>query len=1720
MSSEKAWEKQRPDFIKDLKSLQVVNDPRYGRCKLSQSEADGELYISIERVYQNEERAKRVVGSLEKRISNPILYFVGLVDYQYQSMTHFCSTVHKLRILMPFPVVDLHKELHTRILNEEAFTSEEITHLFYHVVSGLGHMQKLGISHGKFSPAFVASTSTGGYAVMEDPTQEPFESYYGSPSKLGSSSKDIYLSPQAYRALYQGYGVDSGMFTAAKTDVFSAGMVILEAGLCQKVDQVYRENGVFDFCSLDNLFTEFMNRYEGNNVVVTTVQSMLSPQEYDRPDFIEILEKIPSYEKVLEYFAGGNLSNQENESMKRSFDAVTLANMKEAELKALQSQNAGANGGQKGVQERRQIPQQGEDRRLAQPIGDRNNRPIPTPGTQSRRTETGFSNQRSQDKRSQQREKGLLASGVASRTRFSSGCKRDTPQKNIDIQLMSYQSSVQEQQLFQQQQQSNRQDSTGRTAVERRGEYQPMSRAIKHQNPLLSGNNSVDNIHQGLGNSAQKKTANESKMGNGNMQSLSRQSSHKKGIKKANRLRRTPSRKGGRSSHGSDSSLKLMGAANNHNYNQSTPNRKMSNKQYNSAKKAVRTPSRPLSPISRPYVDHPSGVRSTQQRQKTGPPSGRTTGSNQMDHLTPSRNMSLPKLPKPIKSPKVEAGGDPNMNIREINQQQERKQQYQQLGQEFTDDDSDFMESKTVFKPHIESIQQTRDDFGNFNKVQNQHSVNQEVYNDAKLRQQNGQPLPVGQMQYRNQNYAQDNNGRQDMRQNSMKISPFKPENSEQQQNEYGVNPSYQIYNLDSGNNPIPEAYHYSNSPPHQQYYQQKQRSPSSNEYFKTVNLLPPKQELKYHHQGSISNFDQTSPIPNYQQQQQNQQNQYQQQQQQLTHNNLKSEAPLQRLPFASQNQKNNVYLPLKQLQEFSEPSNNARSNSPAPKPSDTKCGYAYLQEQQKNQYSPTSQLRYSSQNRIIHHDIPHRTSTVNKNKSFAVQQPLNPDYYNSHRQNYSTSKKISDQDKENFKNRQNTLHHRSSSYIKYQDNRSSNKKSTPQILEASIKHKGYQNHVGHVRKSFYKLDDPKNPFHEQYLEMQSRYDSTKNVQIYPQTTPKNIDFREIDNQKSQPKNLKPKAVQHDQINPQIRDLSPKPRYMLYENSSKGSNSDHKFTRIQITSSPEASMSESPFNSSSKKKRRSGRDIQYGSRRNRAMSGYGRTLNYDGGNDFDSEDGEEKDGALQDEINPYFPNQRTSKYQVEQAKIEGINSEHVESRFIPNSSQKKLERSGSNSYLQRIPNQRVENQQQEIIAYGQGERDPYNLQQYEQYDQEQQQQQQQEYRSYISGNTSRLQRGSRGPTGRISYQSGIKNNNGQEIGTPNRLNNHTVSSIQGIGRDGRNSSQSKVIISRETYTTPNRQYPNPYQQQESDLRSQMNDKPTPKRYIHSSSKQGSNSQRGGSIQRRTQRSSSKPKITIQNRDSGSKIAPMRKRSSYHHPLSSKDQQGHLRNGSLAQLPHYQPEPSNVYGVKASKDMPTLHNFRNGYNEEKQFQNGTSSSVLTTQYNKNIDNSPYYPNLSYSQRQQQLQQENAYNFNQKPIVINPKSQSYGMLPGVGAGNGFNLNNLDESSPDLIDFQLSKHSDLDLGASVQNQIDQGGLDIPLPQQLDGDVIEKYKQHLLDSRLNNEYDESAYNSFAQLQISNHLQKELISENEGMQDKGRDNQGLGGSGYVPRGY
>ncbi len=258
--------------------------------------------ICKEKLYNDRTSLNRAIEDIKIKILNKHDYVLNLLDYSVEVQKNWCSTFYLLRAFYEYPEMSLKKMIVKRkklSSMEGNFKSEELTHLLYHQVEANSYLQENKITHGDLTPSTIFRTNKGefklGFRSQSDmpPARKQMEKIM--------KKEPIYISPILFSSIKR-REFDKIRHVAHKSDIYSLGLCILEAGLMKSIQGIYDSGDQIDQNLLDSYLDEFDMKYEDNPLLFTSVRKMLENDEEERADFLSLKEAMPDYKVICDYF--------------------------------------------------------------------------------------------------------------------------------------------------------------------------------------------------------------------------------------------------------------------------------------------------------------------------------------------------------------------------------------------------------------------------------------------------------------------------------------------------------------------------------------------------------------------------------------------------------------------------------------------------------------------------------------------------------------------------------------------------------------------------------------------------------------------------------------------------------------------------------------------------------------------------------------------------------------------------------------------------------------------------------------------------------------------------------------------------------------------------------------------------------------------------------------------------------------------------------------------------------------------------------------------------------------------------------------------------------------------------------------------------------------------------------------------------------------------------
>jgi len=292
------------ELEKGFKQVKKLNDPRFGEVRLFQH-PDTMAVVAVKEIRLNDKKqAEKEIIKCKRRLKIWNQYVLPLIDYSIEKQSSLCSSFYLLKLYYEYPPTDLKNELAQKKKKGEYFSTEELLHLLYQQVEAHKYLELTRSFHGDVRPVFWGLNSGLWHSKLIYKPEDIDSVQTALKAQLAhlQFGDPVYQSPMLYEKL-----MSKNLkfeYSPNKEDMFATALVLIELGTQDSIQNVYGKNGKFDHEAMRTHVAKFEHIYNGadNQLLVTSVLTMLEPEESKRPHFILLHERMPSYYAVVKHF--------------------------------------------------------------------------------------------------------------------------------------------------------------------------------------------------------------------------------------------------------------------------------------------------------------------------------------------------------------------------------------------------------------------------------------------------------------------------------------------------------------------------------------------------------------------------------------------------------------------------------------------------------------------------------------------------------------------------------------------------------------------------------------------------------------------------------------------------------------------------------------------------------------------------------------------------------------------------------------------------------------------------------------------------------------------------------------------------------------------------------------------------------------------------------------------------------------------------------------------------------------------------------------------------------------------------------------------------------------------------------------------------------------------------------------------------------------------------
>lgn len=260
--------------------------------------------------YSDKESFCKDLKRFKTRIQSKNPFFVEFYDFADVFKTDKLQRVYRLRVFIEYFDCSLEQKIREVKSSGEPMSYEQIARLTYFLLKAGNFLQSQKKCHGDIRPSNILFTEKGHIKFLERLTNLQLSFPYNqiqTSKQNESDAADLYICPSLHKSLKHKKKLPV-TFDIQKSEVFSAGLCILEVGVGRSIQGIYlsSDEGI-NVNELSTLMKEFCVNYLKSPLLIQTLASMLQPFENDRKGYGQLLEHFPGVQAVLNQIGQENV---------------------------------------------------------------------------------------------------------------------------------------------------------------------------------------------------------------------------------------------------------------------------------------------------------------------------------------------------------------------------------------------------------------------------------------------------------------------------------------------------------------------------------------------------------------------------------------------------------------------------------------------------------------------------------------------------------------------------------------------------------------------------------------------------------------------------------------------------------------------------------------------------------------------------------------------------------------------------------------------------------------------------------------------------------------------------------------------------------------------------------------------------------------------------------------------------------------------------------------------------------------------------------------------------------------------------------------------------------------------------------------------------------------------------------------------------------------------
>jgi len=282
-------------FNPQYEVIRIVDDTIYGRIKHVKEKDSKNVYLLKELAFNANKLLDEEVEILKARVSFDHPNIVKMIGYNVLESQQLCSKMFKIFIFIEKLNEDLDSELRERIANEDAYTENDLLFIAENMISLLYNLQMRNMNHGDIRPSNIFYSARDQAYKLTDPQLEADRRATGL-TKAIIHGAETFLAPEVLGNVSKRKVEHKA--DPYKMDVFSLGATLLGLATLSHSEELFDyKSGALN----EDLLNERLKRVQDvySNFTYELILEMLAYDDYNRPNFIDLEDKLLPYHEVI-----------------------------------------------------------------------------------------------------------------------------------------------------------------------------------------------------------------------------------------------------------------------------------------------------------------------------------------------------------------------------------------------------------------------------------------------------------------------------------------------------------------------------------------------------------------------------------------------------------------------------------------------------------------------------------------------------------------------------------------------------------------------------------------------------------------------------------------------------------------------------------------------------------------------------------------------------------------------------------------------------------------------------------------------------------------------------------------------------------------------------------------------------------------------------------------------------------------------------------------------------------------------------------------------------------------------------------------------------------------------------------------------------------------------------------------------------------------------------